>query len=210
MRGNRPRTYFSKLTCTLAELSPWTRSTQVQANGAVNRFWLGWSPILEQSARTIRNHQWPGSPRGGSNGAWYSPNFPGPGISRQYGSTIPNGFERSYTAPDKSPYLGDPLPRSQCLNPLNPGMIEGIDRHDIPPVVYFWAKNYFNRSCSVDQLFALIPIPSPNSARRARMVSLVETMLALHKQASAARLPQGRATTALDRDERRADRPPGL
>ena len=55
--------------------------------------------------------------------------------------------------PDKVAYLSDPLFGSQFLNPLKPGMIEPVGRHDDPPVSEFCGKNYFNRVFSADQLF---------------------------------------------------------
>src|SRR3990172_194708 len=55
--------------------------------------------------------------------------------------------------PDEVTGLGDPLTRSQELNPLKPGMIERVGRHEVPPVKKFDGKNYFNRIVSADQLF---------------------------------------------------------
>jgi hypothetical protein len=42
---------------------------------------------------------------------------------------------------------------SQFLNPLKPGMIERVGRHETPPVSKFCRKNYFNRDFTADQLF---------------------------------------------------------
>jgi hypothetical protein len=59
----------------------------------------------------------------------------------------------AYDQPDNVANLGNPLTRTQFLNPLKPGMIELVDRHGSPPVSEFCGKNYFNRFDPVDQLF---------------------------------------------------------
>jgi hypothetical protein len=55
--------------------------------------------------------------------------------------------------PDKVASLSNALIGAQALNPLKPGMIEIVGRHEIPPVKEFCGKNYFNRIVSADQLF---------------------------------------------------------
>jgi hypothetical protein len=55
--------------------------------------------------------------------------------------------------PDDVSGLSDALTRSQFLNPLKPGMIEIVGRHEAAPVKKFCGKNYCNRISSADQLF---------------------------------------------------------
>ncbi len=86
-----------------------------------------------------------------------------PGCTQQLGWTrdLPGNAAQTHRPalinadhqPDKVAYLSNSLARSQFLNPMNPGMIQDVGRHDDPPVKKFCGKNYFNRSFSADQLF---------------------------------------------------------
>jgi hypothetical protein len=62
-------------------------------------------------------------------------------------------LKNPYHQPDEIANLGDALTGSQFPNPVNPCIIEVVDRHVTSPESLFCRRNNFTQVCPADQLF---------------------------------------------------------